>query len=86
MFCSGWRKRQKHTHTKKAQWHLPFFCQDGATIRDATISDDQCEADIFTESLFEHNTREQIARWGHFVDRLQPIAHDWPLLHPFLSI
>lgn len=69
-----------------AQWYLPFFCQDGATIRDATIGDDQCEADIFTGSLFEHNTREQIARWGHFLDRLQPIAHDLPLLHPFLSI
>lgn len=69
-----------------AQWCLPFFCQDGATIRDATISDDQCEADIFTRSLFKHNTKEQMERWGYFVDRLQPIAHDLPLLYPFLSI
>lgn len=35
----------------RAQWHLPFFCQDGATIRDATINDDQCEADVYWESV-----------------------------------
>lgn len=62
--------------------HMPFSCQDGATIRGVPIRDDQWEADMFTGSLWEHNTREQMqVRWGHFVDRLQPIVHDQPLLH-----